>query len=401
MTVRRTGCVECQRAGPAAQATSQAASSSRRPTKTISARRADRAARGPPRPPAGEHEDQRQVGERPAGCRKAVPRPLIWPAIRATTSTAAGRLGLVRSTAWATPPFVSDPRDRGDRGQLAVLPGVGEVEQRPEPEQGRPVPATRQRDGDPALPPSVLFSLTCGFTWRPLTNLFRKAGSARVWAVTGVEDVPTSKSRLGGGRRLAGRPQAVRPNSGKGEPAGGEAGKPKNCRVEFAIRNDLEVYHSIEDLMERAPASTLRSFNSAKIQSGAYPAGRSQLRPQEEIPKRSSTSRAACRLKSPPTLRWRADVLEAGAGRGLGRRRPAGASPGSLRPRLAPDEENDDLEQALNERWRAIRKASAQVVFAGVTVLAVRHPLRGLRARHRRGRQVGAGTSTVTLPGAI
>jgi len=150
----------------------------------------------------------------------------------------------------------------------------------------------------------------------------------------------------------------------------GETGQPTPCRIEFAVRNDLERYHSVDELLERSPASTLRSFNSARIQ-----VGDAALRVEVTFGRKASHSNPAfeaspgvsVEVSSDGTVdqevieRVRTEVSVVVARGGFPRSRPPATGPTSGGP---------DRKVALADRWR-LRQTSAQIVFAGITALVL------------------------------
>lgn len=150
----------------------------------------------------------------------------------------------------------------------------------------------------------------------------------------------------------------------------GEAGKPTPCRIEFAVRNDLERYHSVDDLLERTPAGTLRSFNSARIC-----VGEAALRVEVCFGRKTNNSVPA--LEASPGVS--VDVNSDGTvGQEVVERLRDGVSvvvarggfPRSRLPATGPESGGPDMKTALAERWR-LRQTYAQGFFAGVTVLTL------------------------------
>lgn len=156
----------------------------------------------------------------------------------------------------------------------------------------------------------------------------------------------------------------------KASQAVGEAGQPKNCQVQFAVRHDLETYHSVEDLLERAPASTLRSFNSARIQVGEpglrveVRFGRKKAHSEAELDfqKGVSVQVSSDGAVTAETVARVRDAISVVVARG-------GFSWADL-PTAGPSGSHEDREAAQTERWRR-RQGSAQAVFASVTILAL------------------------------
>lgn len=149
----------------------------------------------------------------------------------------------------------------------------------------------------------------------------------------------------------------------------GETGKPTPCRIEFAVRNDLERYHSVDELLERSPASTLRSFNSARIQVGDV-----ALRVEVTFGRKADSNLAfeaspgvSVEVSSDGTVdqevieRVRTEVSVVVARGGFPHSRPPATGPTSGGP---------DRKVALADRWR-LRQTSAQIVFGGITALVL------------------------------
>jgi hypothetical protein len=145
----------------------------------------------------------------------------------------------------------------------------------------------------------------------------------------------------------------------------GETAQPTPCRIEFAVRDDLERYHSVEELLDRAPAGTLRSFNAARIC-----VGETELFAEVCFGRKTTHSDSA--LEAPPGVSVvvdsdgtvRKEVVERIRNE-LSVVVARGGFPRSRAPITGPDPDRADRETALTERWR-LRQTYAQATFGGI-----------------------------------
>jgi hypothetical protein len=150
----------------------------------------------------------------------------------------------------------------------------------------------------------------------------------------------------------------------------GETAQPTPCRIEFAVRDDLERYHSVQELLDRAPAGTLRSFTAARIR-----VGETGLYAEVCFGRKATQSDSA--LKAPPGVLLvvhsdgtvQKEVVERIRNE-LSVVVARGGFPRSRAPTTGPEPSGADWETALSERWR-LRQTYAQAIFGGITILVL------------------------------
>lgn len=148
-----------------------------------------------------------------------------------------------------------------------------------------------------------------------------------------------------------------------------ERRQPNGRRIEFAVRDDLEVYDSVEELLERVPASTTRGFRSARIQVGGAGLLVEVLfgRKEPESAVLSCDYGVAIKVSSngavdAETVRdVRGAVAKVVARGGFARVKP---------PTEGPTAERTNLAEALLGRWRE-REAVSQVIFGAITLVVL------------------------------
>lgn len=144
------------------------------------------------------------------------------------------------------------------------------------------------------------------------------------------------------------------------------AKQPGECRIEFAVRHDLDAYGSVEELLERVPYSTTRNFLAARIVVGAAPL----LVEVEFGRKRDEEAAFNCRYGVAVRVTSDGTVDAATVGRVRTEVTKVVARGGFeflKGPTEGPTEERGDLAEALLRRWQE-RRRYTQLVFGGITL---------------------------------
>ncbi|HEX6665773.1 MAG TPA: hypothetical protein VF081_04190 [Solirubrobacterales bacterium] len=149
-----------------------------------------------------------------------------------------------------------------------------------------------------------------------------------------------------------------------------QEGQPANCKIEFAIRDDSETYDSVSKLLEWVPASTVRSFSSARIIVGG--AG---LEVAICFGRKKPHDRAAFACDLGVAIRVSSDgaVDEETIARirtGMAKLIARGGFPWGAHPSEGPTDENPDLDAALSKRWRE-RQGWSQAIFLAVALAVI------------------------------
>jgi len=147
-------------------------------------------------------------------------------------------------------------------------------------------------------------------------------------------------------------------------------GHPAPSRIEFAVREGVERYESVEEMIEFVPANTLRLFSSARVQVGGDALfvemrfGRGRYQPFRN-PAFSCRPGVTVEVKSDDAvekaeLERVRDSLADVVGRG--------GFFWARRPTVGPADEGESLETTVKSRW-STRQIVAQEVFLAVAMI--------------------------------